>query len=255
MSGTAVSGTVVSAAGTERHPETSDDPVGEAADLVRRAELDVGAASLAAEAGDHDIAYALLLDAVDGWRFAHDLLVDVVEHVGEAPEAGPIGVAPEPAAPEPAAPDPVGPPPPVAERHEAAPPDVEQPTEPLPHPHAAPAASAPSAATGGEADETPGHHGREPRRGRFERARRRRSPRRGSASRDAAPTVEASVRIAPVVAPEGTEDEYQAWADRLRERRAELKEAAGEIDLTVVRRAHAEHDHGGRERGPTPSAS
>jgi hypothetical protein len=221
----------------ERPTEPIDDPVGDAADLVRRAELDVGAASLAAEAGDHDIAYALLLDAVDGWRLAHDLLVDEVEHLAAAAKAGPVPLAT--VATDPAVPDPVAVAPPITDRPEP-PPEAE-------------AEPPPAEAAGGEEAETSDAREGETHRTRFERVRRRRSPRRDRASGDSGGTVEASERIAPVVAPEGSEDEYHAWADRLREQRAELKGAAGVIDLTVVRRTDAEPGRRGPERGPTPS--
>jgi hypothetical protein len=228
----------------ERPSEAIDDPVAEAADLVEQAELDVGAASLAAAVGDHDIAYALLLDALGGWRAAGDLLLDALERVEEAPPV----VVPE-AAPEP-----------------LAVPDVEAPVEtsatsrrersttplvevlPMPEPAvepAVPAAASPSLSVpapereDGVVEEVDARS-REAPRARFERARRRRRVPRGSAPADAGATIDASSRIAPVVVPEGTAEEYEAWVDRLRERRAELKRAAGEIDLASVHRARTE---------------
>lgn len=239
----------------ERPSEPIDDPVTEAASLVEQAELDVGAASLAAEVGDHDIAYALLLDAVDGWRAAGDLLLDALERVEEQPSRAPVPTPPHIV---------VVNPPPVAQDAvidlREAPADAPDATTERQEPADVPAAAppeAPAAAAGvqpvpdDDAEELdPTSH--EARRARFERVRRRRRVPKGSAPPDTGGTIDPSSRIASVVVPEGTAEEYQAWVDRLRDRRAELKEAAGDIDLAAIHRAQTRATRRPLERDLAP---
>ncbi len=233
----------------ERPGPATEDPFGEASSLVERAELDVGAASLAADAGDHDIAYELMLDAVAGWRHAVDLLLMAVPERSARHDAALAAAAAKAAPRVPTRPAADGV---VIDLRGPAPVATPPSREPAPVPVApAPIPVAPAADVDLIGELVTSEH--EARRARTDRARgRRRIPKGGPTPHGG--TVDSSERIASLLPDGASTEDYEAWVERLREQRAELKQAAGGVDLADVHRSQLPPRPPRRARDVAPPA-
>jgi hypothetical protein len=90
-------------------------PVAVARDLIDRARVDSGAAQVAAGAGDYEVAYELLQDAVAAWNRASKTLLELIEAPAEDDE--PIPAFDLTAGDQPAGPDQIGGVPPPDDPH------------------------------------------------------------------------------------------------------------------------------------------